>query len=96
MKMLMICCAGSRMEELRTLVEQHGIRGYSEIPAVHGIGHTGRHMGTRAWPGTCAMLISAVEDAKADELMRAIEAFRSGCRSEEGVRAMLLPVERMV
>lgn len=96
MKMLMICCSGSRLEELRALVERHGIRGYSEIPSVHGIGQTGRHMGSRAWPGTCAMLISAVEDGKADELMQAIETFRSGCLPEEGVRAMLLPVERMV
>jgi nitrogen regulatory protein PII len=96
MKLVVIVCAGSKLEEVRRLVDEHEVHGYTEIPEAHGSGATGRKMGSRAWPGTSSMIFTAVEDSKADELVEALQAFSRTCSPEEGIRVMVLPVERFV
>ena len=96
MKMLMIFCAGTRLEEVRRLVDAHEVHGYTEIPEVLGSGVTGRHLGTRAWPGTSSLVITAVAAPKADELLSALESLAKTCAAEEGLRVLSLPVERMI
>ena len=96
MKMLMIFCAGSKLGEVRRLMDAHETRGYTEIPDLPGSGVTGRHLGTRAWPGISSLVITAVEAAKAEELLAALESLGRTCSGEEGLRVLSLPVERMI
>jgi len=96
MKMLMILCPSSRIESVQKLVDEHQVHGYSEILEVRGAGVSGKHLGTRAWPGTSALVFSVVEASKADELIEAVRTLASRCSREEGLRAFVLPVERMV
>lgn len=94
MKLLLVCCTGGRLEELRRLIDAHEVRGYTEIPEAFGSGATGRHLGTRAWPGRSSVIFTAVDDDKAGELIEAIGAFTATCSPEEGIRVLVLPVER--
>jgi hypothetical protein len=55
MKMLMILCPSSRLEHVQKLVDGHDVHGYTEILEVRGAGISGKHLGTRAWPGTSAL-----------------------------------------
>ena len=96
MKMLVIFCAGARLEEVRRLIDAHEVHGYTEIPEVLGSGATGKHRGTRAWPGTAAVVLTAVAASKVDELMAALESLARSCSAEEGLRVLALPVERMI
>ena len=96
MKLLVIFCTGSRVEEVRRLIDAHEVHGYTEIPDVLGSGLTGRHLGTRAYPGTSAVILTAVEGAKADELIGVLEGFASGCAPEEGLRVLVVPVEKLI
>ncbi len=96
MKLLMIFCAGTKLEAVRRLVDAHEVHGYTEIPEVLGSGATGRHLGTRAWPGTSSLVITAVAAPKAEELLSALEALARTCAGEEGLRVLSLPVERMI
>ncbi len=96
MKMLAIFCSGSRVDELRRLVDAHAVAGYTEIPDVLGSGATGKHLGTRAYPGNSAVILTAVETPKADELVEALEALARTCTGEEGIRVFVLPVERTI
>jgi len=96
MKMLVIFCAGARLEEVRSLIDAHEVHGYTEIPEVLGSGATGKHRGTRAWPGTSAVVLTAVAASKADELMKALESLARTCSADEGLRVLALPVERMI
>ncbi len=96
MKMLVIFCAGAALESVRRLIDAHEVHGYTEIPEVLGSGITGKHMGTRAWPGTSAVVLTAVAASKADELVTALESLAKSCSPEEGLRVLVLPVERMI
>jgi hypothetical protein len=96
MKMVMILCPSSRLESVQKLIDEHDIRGYSEILEVRGAGVSGKHLGSRAWPGTSALVFSVIEASLADELIEAVRALASRCSPEEGLRAFVLPVERMV
>ena len=96
MKMLVIFCAGTKVEEVRRIIDVHEVHGYTEIPEVLGSGVTGRHLGTRAWPGTSSVVITAVAAPKADELMAALESLARSCSAEEGLRVLALPVEKMI
>ena len=96
MKMVMILCPSSRLESVQKLIDEHDVRGYSEIREVHGSGVSGKHLGSRAWPGTSALIFSVIEASKAEELVEAVTALASRCSPEEGLRAFVLQVERMV
>jgi len=96
MKMVMILCPTSRLESVQKLIDEHDIRGYSEILEVRGAGVSGKHLGSRAWPGTSALVFSVIEASKADELIEAVRTLANRCSPEEGLRAFVLPVERMV
>ncbi len=93
--MLVIFCSGSGVERVRGLIDAHEVHGYTEIPAVLGSGTTGRHMGTRAFPGTTAVILAAVDTAKADEVLASLEELSKSCTKDEGMRVLVLPVERM-
>jgi len=96
MKMVMVMCAGEHLEDLRRLVDGHHVHGYTEIPSVLGSGTTGRKLGTRAWPGTSSIIFTAVDDDKAAELIADLEALGKRCGPGEGLRVVVLPVERMI
>ena len=96
MKMLLILCPSSKLDEVRELIDEHEVQGYSEISDIRGAGETGKHLGTRAWPGTSCMIFAAVESEKADELIDAVEKLCLSCSPNEGMRVMVLPVERMI
>ena len=96
MKLLMIFCTGACDQKLRELVVSHGVHAYTEIPDVMGAGSTGKHFGTRAWPGASSVILTAVDTSKADELLAALEEFSKRCLPEQGVRAVVLAVEKML
>ncbi len=81
---------------MHRLVGIHGVQGFTEIPEALGAGATGRHMGTRAYPGTSATILSAVEAGKADEMVEALRELSKTCTADEGIRVLVLPVERMI
>ncbi len=96
MKMLLILCAGAGLDEVRRVIDAHEVHGYTEIPEVHGAGTSGRHMGTRAWPGTSSLIMAALEDRKVDALAAALRDLAGRCAPEEGLRVFVLPVEKMI
>ncbi len=96
MRMLMIFCAGSNVHAVRRLIDAHEVHGYTEIPDLIGSGTTGLHMGTRAHPGTSALILAATDKAKADELVGALGDLARTCAPEEGLRVFVLPVEKTI
>jgi nitrogen regulatory protein PII len=95
-KMIMILCPSSQLEHVQKLIDGHHVHGYTEILEVRGAGVSGKHLGTRAWPGTSALVFSVVEAARVDELTAAVRALATRCSPGEGLRAFVLPVEAMV
>ncbi len=96
MRMLLIFCAGSKVDAIRRLIDAHEVHGYTEIRDLIGSGTTGLHMGTRAHPGASALILAAVDERKSGELADALADLARTCAPEEGLRVFVLPVERMI
>lgn len=78
MKMLMIVVDSSCKEELEVLLRRRQVAGYTEVADVHGVGETGIRMGSRAFPKTSSLFLTAVPDDAArplrDEIVGYCEA----------------------
>jgi nitrogen regulatory protein PII len=96
MKMVLIICPETRIDEVRRLLDEHHLEGYTELGDVRGAGSTGKRLGTRAYPGSSCMVFVVVEGSKVDDLVEALERFCSRCTGAEGVRVLVLPVERTI
>ncbi|MDX1631437.1 MAG: hypothetical protein R3234_06230 [Thermoanaerobaculia bacterium] len=65
--MLMAVVDEQCKEELEVRLTRAGVLDYTEIPRTFGMGSTGPRLGSRAFPGTSAVVFSLVEkeDVKA-------------------------------
>ncbi len=96
MKLLLILCSSDRVGGVRELLERHGVAGYTEAPEVKGSGATGRHLGTRAFPGMASMIFTAVDPGRAEGLIAALRAFAAACDPGEGVKVFTLDAREAV
>ena len=96
MKMVLVICPESRIDEVRELLDEHHLEGYTELSDVRGAGATGKRLGTRAYPGSSCMVFVVVEGSMVEELLTALEEYCSRCSDGEGVRALVLPVEKAI
>lgn len=96
MKMLMVLCSSASLEDAQKVIDEHEVEGYTTILDVQGSGVTGKHLGSRAWPGTSSLIFAVLEDAKVERLLSALEELARGCSPGEGLRMFVLPVEQMI
>lgn len=96
MKLLMMIVPTTRTEDLQALIARHEVHAFSEIDDVLGEGETGKHLDTRVWPGSSRLLFTVVPDNKADELFDAIRDYKATLYPGEGIKAFVLPVEKML
>lgn len=96
MKMLMIFCTAPWATPLLEMLDGMGLHGWTLVPQVFGAGSTGRHMGTRAHPGVSSLVLLVVEEARAAEVLEALEKHRGECAPGEGFHAVQLPVEKAI
>ena len=96
MKLVMIICPGSRREQVREVLRREGVQGFSELDGVKGEGKTGKHLGTHAWPMESVMIVSVVEDDRAEAVMATMKECSTKLFPEEGMRAFLMPVETAI
>lgn len=62
MKMLMVVVDERCKEELEIRLTRAGVVGYTEIPRAFGMGTTDPRLGSRAFPGTSAVVFSLVDE----------------------------------
>lgn len=96
MKMLLILCSGERIARVRQLIEAQAVQGYTEIPQALGAGLTGRHLGTRAFPGTASLIFTALAAEASAGLIESLRGLAAGCSSGEGVKVFVLDAEEAV
>jgi len=93
MKLLMVICPEDRRDLITTLVEEHGVHSFTELPQVIGEGVTGKHLGTHIWPGKSVLVFTVVTDEKKDELVIALKECQKNLFPGEGMKAFVLPAE---
>ena len=73
MKMLMVLAGTECRERVEVVLERAGVSGYTEVDA-RGVGATGRHMGSAAFPRTSTIIMSFVADGDVPKLREALKA----------------------
>lgn len=95
--MLMILCSEERVEELLECLDNHPeVSGFTELRDLQGSGATGRHMGTRAFPGSVSMVFTVGEDAAMKALSEELKEFAKGCRAGSGLRVFAMKASQVV
>lgn len=95
--MLMMLCAEERVEELLELLDAHPeVTGFTELQNLQGSGSTGRHLGTRAYPGTVSMIFTVGADEAMKALVDDLKDFAERCRPGSGLRVFALKASQAV
>lgn len=76
MKALFIACDQALYDEVQSLMQRLGVRGYTSWEEVQGCGsETGEpHLGDYVWPIMNSALISITDDERAAKLMEALRS----------------------
>lgn len=82
--------------EMIEVLDKLEIRGFTFWEEVQGRGNeTGEpHYGTHAWPTLNSALIAIIPDEKVDALLQAVRDLDASA-PQQGIRAFVLPVEKM-
>ena len=96
MKMLLIICPQAREGDIRALIERHNVHAFTQIPEVLGEGEKGPVLGTRAWPGHQSLLFTVVPADRLPALVADLRECVKRLYPDEGVRALVLPVEQVI
>jgi hypothetical protein len=94
MKLLMIIVDESHKEEVETFLHRSGVPGYTELPHALGAGATGPRLGSSAFPGTSALILSILEDEMIPRLRDGIREFCASCG--ERAKMVVLGVEEVL
>jgi hypothetical protein len=92
--MMVIVYGGPRTDLVPALLNQHQVRGWTQLSNAHGAGQTGRREGSRAWPGQSLVYFSIVEDAVVARLSAALREKKADAAPGERIHLATLPVER--
>ena len=97
MKAVFITFYKAFYDEVINMLDQLEIRGFTFWEEVQGRGsETGEpHYGTHAWPTLNSAIITIIPDEKVDALLDAVRQL-DATAPQQGIRAFVLPVERMV
>ena len=93
MKLLMIFVHESKKEELEVFLRRQGVSHYSEVPEILGMGSSGPRLGSGAYPGKSALIMTLVDP---DSLTQIRDAFGTFCETcGEEIRMFAWEVEQI-
>lgn len=93
MKMLMLVYSGPAPQRISSLLDRQHAGGYTEFRNAHGTGSTGKHEGSRAWPGESTLWVSVLPEAQSDELVGTLRAETAKLPPGERLHVAVLPTE---
>ena len=93
MKMVLGIVDATRVDDLRLVLNESRVPGYTELPVVEGVGRTGIHAGDRVHPGALIAMFTIVDDEAAPGLFESLVR-RRDATDDVVTRFFVLPVER--
>jgi hypothetical protein len=93
MRLLLIIHTGADERRVPALLEAHDVGGCTRLESVHGSGATGRHEGTRAWPGDSTLYMTVVRDEQVEPLRAAVRAEAARLPAAERLHIGVMPLE---
>ncbi|ALA58913.1 PG0541 family transporter-associated protein [Nitrospira moscoviensis] len=101
MKMLLVIFRQSLDEDIGELLQELNLKAFTEAPKVLGIGEAGRAADTLQQPGFNSLILSALEDEQARDVIERLTVFRDALsRKQHGakipLRVFVLPCEQVI
>ncbi len=96
MKLLLLIYSGATPGRITDLLDGLPVEGYTELDRAHGMGRTGRRLGTRAWPGESTVVFTMVQDGDANAIAAAVRTEAAALPEGERLHLAVLPVETVV
>lgn len=96
MKLVLFLHAGPTGDRLHQVAERLGLAAHTDLGVIHGAGASGRHEGSRAFPGDGRAMFAVIEDARAAALLPDVQRIRDELPAGERLRVLILPVEQML
>ena len=97
MKRLEIYFDSFYTEKMKEELREYGIDQYFIVPAVHSSwSKTFKHFNTHVWPGTDSILVTYLEDRRAQEIIRIIKIMKIDLGRGISMGAVILPVEDII
>lgn len=96
MKLVLVIFHEIYRERIRDLLEALGVPGFTEFRELGGRGETGRRYDTSIWPGRNAAVMTVVEAAQAERVVKELRAFKEALGTATrpgGIKVFVLPVE---
>ncbi len=91
-ELLVVICSSSIEEEVTEELVQAGMRYYTKIPGLHGVGKNSEpKLDSHVWPGTNTMILVVEADEKITRLIQVVKNLREKHR-EAGFWAFTMPV----
>jgi hypothetical protein len=94
MRMFVLMYSGPSPKRVEEILERHDVHSWTSYGGGHGSGRTGRHEGTRAWPGESTIVMSVVPAANADAIAAALEQEADALPPGERLHLAVMPIER--
>lgn len=93
MKMFVLMYSGPSPKRVEEILERHDVHAWTSYTGGKGAGATGRHEGSRAWPGETTVVMSVVPAVGADALAAALEQEAEALPHGERLHLAVLPIE---
>jgi len=94
MRMFVLMYSGPAPKRVEQILERHDVHAWTSYTGGTGAGTTGRHEGSRAWPGETTTVLSVVPVTRAEALAAALEQEADALPSGERLHLAVLPIER--
>lgn len=101
MKMLLIVFRDSLEEEIHGLLNDLGVKAFTELHKVGGTGETGAAFHSFTWAGMNALVLTALPEDQAERVAKGLKEFRDQrIQQQHGakipLRVFVLPCEQVV
>ncbi|MFW6134407.1 MAG: PG0541 family transporter-associated protein [Elusimicrobiota bacterium] len=96
MKFLLIIYNAAVESQIIECMKECEIKTYTKFPGLHGVGtHSDPHLDTHVWPGVNNAFLIALDEQKINPLVEKVKKFKQE-QLQEGVKAFVLPLERVI
>jgi hypothetical protein len=96
MKMVLMIVDAGHADDIKQMMQDCEVPGYSELPEVLGKGSTGKKLGSRAFPGSSTLFMVALDEDCVDQIRTKLAQLHEKIGSTEGLRAFSFDVEDLI
>jgi len=95
MKMVLMIVDAGHADDIKQMMQDCDVPGYSELPEVLGKGSTGKKLGSRAFPGSSTLFMVALDQDCVDQLKQKLAKLRETSGSTEGLKAYSFDIQEL-